>query len=169
MTGLLWWVRSSQPRSAIYGGPSANLTIQTSKPTVESNQRVTNFEGAGAHGYFESTSDGQSLIQTVIAEQYGLKWQERAPDGITKGGGYLGISHDLNMNAWFDEESVTVRPTLAEQDRHKSWKLGFRLKGYGYGKDLESAPPVVARDVKGNRIEYKRSNCHLAIANCQFK
>lgn len=113
--------------------------------------------GEQAREYLEHSGEGQSLMAAVTAVQFGLKWQERVLfDGDT-GGGYLGMSHDQNLNAWFDEEGVTVRPTLAEKERDKAWQVGFRLKGYGYGQHLQPAPPVVARKVKDNRIEYQRA------------
>src|SRR5258705_2375886 len=83
--------------------------------------------------------------------------------------GYLGMSHDENLNAWFDEEGVTVRPTVAEKDRDRTWQLGFKLKGYGHGTQLLAAPPVVKREVKDNRIEYVRTDCQLPIAKCRFE
>jgi hypothetical protein len=136
---------------------------------LKTNPSTTKLEGAAARAYLEKTADGQDLTRAVIAQQYGLKWQERAPDGVATGGGYLGMSHNQNLNAWFDEEGVTVGPTLAEKDRDKAWQLGFTLKGYGYGKNLEAAAPIVAQEVKGNRVEYRRSNCQLPIADCRFQ
>jgi hypothetical protein len=141
----------------------------TQQEQLETEPSTTKLEGAAARAYLEKTADGQNLMRAVIAEQYGLKWQERAPDGVATGGGYLGTSHNENLNAWFDQEGVTVRPTLAERDRDRSWQLGFRLKGYGYGERLHDAPPIVKSEVKGNRIEYERTDCQLPIANCRFE
>jgi hypothetical protein len=119
-------------------------------------------EGAAAQEYLKQTEAGQSLTRALMTEQYGLKWQQKSPFGVSNGGGYLGMSHDENLNAWFDEEGVTVRPTLAEKDRDSAWQLGFKLKGFGYGKSLLAAPPIVKREVQDNRIEYVRSDYRLA-------
>ena len=59
-------------------------------------------------------------MQALTAARFGLKWQERAPFGGESGGGYLGMSHDQNLNAWFDEEGATIRPTVPEQERARS-------------------------------------------------
>ncbi|MEO8436143.1 MAG: hypothetical protein ABI596_14675, partial [Pyrinomonadaceae bacterium] len=124
--------------------------------------------GEEARKYLEQTGEGQSLMQAVTAARFGLKWQERGPLGET-GSGYLGLSHDQNLNAWFSEDGVTVRPTVSEQERDRSWQMGMRLKAYGYGNQLVAAPPIVSHHVEGNRIEYERGHCRLSIANCRFE
>jgi hypothetical protein len=81
-----------------------------------------------------------------------------------------GMSHDQNLNAWFAEDGVTVRPTVADQDRERSWHLGMRLKAYGYGNDLVAAPPIVSQHVKDNRIEYQRAgDFKFRISNFEFQ
>ena len=125
-------------------------------------------QGAQARGYLEKTEDGRSLAQAVTAARFGLKWQERSPFG-DEGGGYLGMSHVQNLNAWFDTEGMTIRPTLPEEERDKAWRFGMRLKAYGYGAQLTDAPPIVSQKVKENRIEYERANCQSPIANCRFE
>lgn len=117
-------------------------------------------EGEQARVYLEQTSDGQSLMQALTVARFGLQWQERAPFGVETGGGYLGMSHDQNLNAWFDEGGATIRPTVAEKERRRAWQLGLRLKGYGYGERLQAAPPVVARNVKDERC------CQCAFVVC---
>jgi hypothetical protein len=107
-------------------------------------------------------------MQAITAARFGLKRQERGPLGET-GNGYLGMSHDQNLNAWFAEDGVTVRPTVAEDKRQGAWHLDLRLKAYGYGTDLVAAPPIISQHVKDNRIEYERSNCQLPIANCRLE
>jgi hypothetical protein len=123
-------------------------------------------EGAAARKYLEETSEGQSLMQAVMTAQYGLQWQQRSPLGESGAGGYLGTSHDQNLNAWFDDQGATIRPTLAEKDSDQSWRLRFQLNGYGYGETLPAAPPIVAHTVNGTRIEYERTDCRLTISNC---
>jgi hypothetical protein len=129
----------------------------------------TKMEGAAARKYLEETSEGRSLMREVLTAQYGLKWQQKSPLGESTAGGYLGMSHDQNLNAWFDDEGATIRPTLAQKDRDKTWQLGFKLKGYGYGETLPAAPPIVARNVIDTRIEYERTDCRLTISNCRFE
>src|SRR5437868_3004212 len=106
-------------------------------------------------------------MEAVTAARFGLKRYESSPFGGS-GGGYLGMSHVQNLNAWFDAEGVTVRPTLPEEERAKAWRLGMKLKAYGYGARLMDAPPIVMHQVKDNRIEYQRADCQLPIANCRF-
>ncbi len=113
-------------------------------------------EGVGARAYLEKTGGGQSLMKALTAERFGLKPHKRAPFKGEADGGYLGMSHDQNLNAWFDEDGITVRPTLSEEGREKGWQLGFRLRSYGYGRQLTDAAPIVSHLVKDNRIEYER-------------
>ncbi|MET0625434.1 MAG: Calx-beta domain-containing protein [Pyrinomonadaceae bacterium] len=115
-------------------------------------------EGVEARAFVERTSDGQALLKAVTAARFGLQRQERSPFDAGSGAGYLGMSHEQNLNAWFGEEGVTVRPTVSEKERAGAWRLGFRLKAYGYGAELRAVPPVTARNVRDNRIEYVRSS-----------
>jgi hypothetical protein len=68
------------------------------------------------------------------------------------------------LNAWFGEEGATIRPTGSEREHEQAWQLGFKLKAYGYGEQLQDVPPIVSRQVNGNRIEYQRGDRAGAIA-----
>ena len=118
---------------------------------------MPSLQGAQAREYLEERGEYQSLMQAVTAARFGLKWQERSPFG-DEGEGYLGMSHVQNLNAWFGSEGVTIRPTLPEEERDKAWRLGMRLKAYGYGARLQDAPPIASQKVKENRIEYERAS-----------
>jgi hypothetical protein len=124
--------------------------------------------GAAARKYLDEPGEGQSLMRAINAARFGLKRQERGPFGET-GSGYLGMSHVQNLNAWFAEDGVTVRPTVSEDKREGAWHMELRLKAYGYGNDLVAAPAIVAQHVKDNRIEYERSNFELRNANFEFR
>jgi hypothetical protein len=113
--------------------------------------------GAEAVKYLQQPGEGESLMQAITVARFGLKSQERGPRGET-GAGYLGMSHDQNLNAWFADDGMTVRPTVTEEKRKSSWHLDMRLKAYGYGNDLMAAPPIVSHHVKDNRIEYERGD-----------
>ena len=67
-------------------------------------------------------------MQAITAARFGLKRQERGPFGET-GNGYLGMSHDQNLNAWFAEDGVTVRPTVAEDKRQRRVASGPAAQG----------------------------------------
>jgi hypothetical protein len=135
--------------------------------SVTQNQQLS---GEPAQRYLKHTSDGQSLMQAVTAERLGLKSEERDPITGAGGAGYLGMSHDQNLNVWFDNEGATIRPTTSEKERTQAWQLGLRLQAYGYGSRMQAAPPIVAHSVKGTRIEYeRRRDCPLLIANCRFE
>jgi hypothetical protein len=112
--------------------------------------------GAEAREYMQQPGEGQSLMQALTLTRFGLQKQERGPFGESSG--YLAMSHDQNLNAWFAKDGVTVRPTVSEETRERSWHLGLRLKEYGYGDDLTTAPPIASQQVKGTRIEYERSD-----------
>src|SRR6267142_4849762 len=124
--------------------------------------------GAEARTYLQEPGEGQSLMQAITAARFGLKRQEHGPLGEA-GAGYLGMSHVQNLNAWFAEAGVTVRPTVVEEERERSWHTDLRLKAYGYGNDLVAAPPIVSQKVKDNRIEYERGNFELRNANFEVK
>ena len=149
-------------------GPGGNRLAQEQREQVvnqkESMPTPRNMTGAAARKYLQEPGEGQSLMQAITAARFGLKRQERGPFGET-GSGYLGMSHDQNLNAWFAEDGVTVRPTVAEEERARAWHLEMRLKAYGYGTDLVAAPPIVSQHVKDNRIEYERGNFELRNAN----
>src|SRR6185436_17830988 len=104
---------------------------QTSAPMLE---------GAEARRYLQQPGEGQSLMQAITAARFGQKHQERGPLD-EPGSGYLGMSHEQNLNAWFAKDGVTVRPTVAPQEREHAWHIELRLKAYGYGNDLKAAPP----------------------------
>jgi FG-GAP repeat protein/all-beta uncharacterized protein len=151
--------------------PEANNSVPATTPVSTSEAQkdsMPSVQGGAAREYLEKTDDGRSLMEAVTAERFGLKWQERSPFG-DEGGGYLGVSHVQNLNAWFDDEGVTIRPTLPKEKSDEAWRLGMRLKAYGYGARLEDAQPIVARSVKDNRIEYKRADCQLPVANCRLE
>jgi hypothetical protein len=118
--------------------------------------------GDAAQHYLHESRGGQSLMQAVTAARFGLKAHERSPFDAQSGAGYLAMSHDQNLSAWFSEDGVTVRPTLPEANRDQVWKMELRLKAYGYGKELADVPPVTSREVKGNRVEYLRQDQRTA-------
>jgi hypothetical protein len=127
----------------------------------------TQVAGATGHEYLQATSDGQSLMQAVTDARFGLKPEETDPISGKSGPGYLGMSHDQNLNAWFDGTGATIRPTRAKEQKQK-WQLGLRLTAYGYGSEMRAAPPIVAHHVKGPRIEYLRRNFDLRNANFEL-
>ena len=114
--------------------------------------------GDAARRYLHEGGDGKALMEAVTATQFGLKAQEHSPFDAQSGAGYLAMSHDQNLNAWFSENGVTVRPTLPEAKRDQAWRIDLRLKAYGYGQELSDVPPVTTREVNGNRVEYLRQD-----------
>lgn len=159
LVGCLIWIAF-----VFFRQPAADFDYanrQTSLAVAEDSGEAAprKLEGEGARVYLEQTGEGRSLMNLLEAERFGLKWQERAPfaDASDAGGGYLGMSHEENLNAWFDEAGVSVRPTLSEPERDKAWRLGMRLKAYGYGAGLHEARASVSGRAKGNRIEYERA------------
>jgi hypothetical protein len=108
-------------------------------------------------------------MQAVTAVRFGLKPYDVNPFDGSRKHGYLGMSHVQNLNVWFDQDGVTIRPTLSEADQRKTWSLGMRLEAYGYGGQLMAAPPIVSQKVKDNRIEYERTDCRLPLADCRFE
>src|ERR1700674_4053252 len=94
--------------------PAVNSVVGAPGITQNSSARRDSplqLSGEKAREYLEQTGEGQSLMAAVTAARFGLEWQERAPFGGESGGGYLGMSHDQNLNVWFDEAGATIRPT----------------------------------------------------------
>ena len=129
---------------------------QVDRSPLDNKLSATSLSGKAAQEYLLETDDGKSLLAAVTAAQFGLKPREQSPFDAESPPGYLGMSHEQNLNAWFAHDGVTVRPTLSTEEREHAWQLGFRLKALGYGSELADAPPIVRQTVEGNRIEYHR-------------
>lgn len=86
---------------------------------------------------------GSSLTQALNNERFRLSWSDHSPFG-ERGGGYLALSHEQNINAWFSEDGVAIRPTGA--DPLDKWTFGMKLKAYGYGDRLNFAPGSERRE-----------------------
>jgi hypothetical protein len=159
----------SVPGAAV-SGKNEHRQMSTSQKSVgEQVGEPRQLTGAAARKYLQQPGEGQSLMQAVTTARFGLQKQDRGPFGEA-GSGYLGMSHTQNLNAWFSEDGVTVRPTVAEQERERSWHMELRLKAYGYGNELMSAPPIVSSHVKDNRIEYVRADeFEFRIGNLAFQ
>ena len=69
--------------------------------SVVNQPRTTNLSGAAAQEYLLETDDGKSLLAAVTAAQFGLEAREQSPFDAHSRAGYLGMSHDQNLNAWF--------------------------------------------------------------------
>ena len=147
---LIWLGLNFFPRP----GPSDHVVLPQATGVTAAPRKL---EGDSAHAYLQQTSEGQSLMKALATARFGLERREKSPFEEDTGAGYLGMSHDENLNAWFDNEGVTVRPTLPEQERGKSWQLRMSLRAYGYGADSHEVRKQTAPTVKENRIEYERS------------
>ena len=131
-------------------------SMNRAQTRIEPEHPPLKLSGDAARRYLEETGEGQSLMGAVTAARFGLEWRQHAPGESTGASGYMGMSHEQDLNAWFDEEGMTVRPTLRDDKRDEAWSMAFRLSAYGYGNEVVAAPPIVSRKVKGNRIEYQR-------------
>jgi hypothetical protein len=152
--------------------PDTVNAVRTTSAQEDGSERTSapqQMKAEEARKYLKQTGEGQSLMAALTAARFGLKWQGHAPFGGESGSGYLGMSHNQNLNAWFDEEGATIRPTVPEKERAQAWQLGLRLKAYGYGARMQAAPPIVSRQVKVSRIEYRRSNFEFRNANFEFE
>ncbi|MEP6636023.1 MAG: BACON domain-containing carbohydrate-binding protein, partial [Acidobacteriota bacterium] len=153
--------RSPRPDASSLAGATYTAEVSGALPVAEGRQTGAprQLQGEQARVYLEKTEEGQSLMAAVTQANFGLNWQERAPFGSeSKSGGYLGMSDDQNLNAWFDEEGATIRPSVPEKKRATAWQLGLRLKAYGYQGQMQAAPAITSRNVKGTRIEYVRQS-----------
>jgi hypothetical protein len=129
---------------------------ETGPVAATSPEPMPQLNGGEATRYLEATGESESLKQAVTKARFGLQWHERSPFG-GKGSGYLALSHDQDLNAWFDETSVTIRQTNKEAQT----RVRLQLKALGYGEQLIPAPPIAKRSAEGNRIEYHRKNSEV--------
>ncbi|MCM3873680.1 MAG: hypothetical protein ND895_23585 [Pyrinomonadaceae bacterium] len=141
---------AGRPASAGAMTAKGQVSIAPSAPAAK-------LEGEAARNYLERTAEGQSLMKTLTTARFGLERREESPFAGDTGAGYLGLSHDENLNAWFDDEGVTLRPTVREEERAKSWQMRMRLRAYGYGEELHEARKQCAPTVNEDRIEYDRN------------
>ena len=153
--GLLVFFSTLHPVSPM---PAQTTATTGSKSVTEpSEEPMPRLQEQQAREYLQHRGEYESLMQAASGELFDLKRYEINPLDGSDTSGYLAMSHVQNLNAWFDDQGITIRPTVAEKDRDKSWRLGFKLKAYGYGEQVTEAPPIVSRAVKENRIEYRHS------------
>ena len=136
--------------------PALRRVDRTETTRHQTQPASVHLSGAVARAYLQQSTDGKSLAEALTAARFGLEWQESAPGEKNSDGGYLGMSHEQNLGAWFGQDGIRVRPTLPEAKRNEAWSLALHLKGYGYRKHLADAPPIVSKEVRENRIEYRR-------------
>lgn len=129
-------------------------------------EAMPSLQGTQARVYLQQQGEYQSLMEAVTAARFGLKHYDVDPVNNNPASGYLGMSHVQNLNVWFDRNGATIRPTLSDNEKDKSWRLNMRLKAYGYGDQLVRAPAIVSQTVRDNRIEYERKD--LPIDDCQL-
>ncbi len=98
LIGCLGWIGLTFfPRTGADAvAPHVETISQSSTDRVAAAQTL---DDEKARVYLEQTSEGQSLMQAVTAARFGLKLEERDPISGASGAGYLGMSHDQNLNA----------------------------------------------------------------------
>ena len=143
------------------------LCLQHWQTPLIPKQPALSLSGEAAREYLEQGGEGQSLMAAVTAAQFSLQRQDHSPSDEQSGAGYLAVSHDQNLHAWFGSDGVAVHPTVAEEQRAAAWQMEMQLKAYGYGEELAAAPPITARIVQGTRIEYERRSGFEAPAGAQ--
>ena len=114
--------------------------------------------GEQARVFLQQGGDGKSLAQALTAARFGLEWQESVPGEKKNDGGYLAMSHEQNLRAWFGRDGVMVQPTLSKGRGDQEWTTALHLKTWGYGNVTVKVPPIISRQVKENRIEYQRED-----------
>ncbi|HZI48175.1 MAG TPA: hypothetical protein VFD75_10300, partial [Pyrinomonadaceae bacterium] len=156
--------------SLLLPGSPADMTVGANL-TKENRGRenpMSPLQGTQAREYLQQHGEYDSLMQAATAERFGLNHYDRSPFG-GETDGYLAMSHVQNLNAWFNDAGVTIRRTLPDEGRAKSWQMRMKLSAYGYGGKLREVPPVISHKVKDNWIEYERDNGRLPIADCRFE
>jgi len=162
---LIWLALPAYPNPTPLANPQDSM-FRSQQAGDAREETQLSLQGEKAHEFLQHNLGGQSLMRAVTAVHYGLKRQQRAPSG-ENGSGYLGVSHEQDLDAWFGTDGVTLSQTVPGKKR--AWRMDMRLEAYGYGEHLVSAPPIVSQKVKGNRIEYERTNYGLRNSNSELK
>lgn len=91
---------------------------------------------------------GVSLGEAVQATRYQMRT-------VTEAGRKTALATNpaQRLRASFTAEQVQFQPT---SDSQQPWQLGFKLKGYGYGKAWQEIPAGEV-STHGNRVEIKRA------------
>jgi hypothetical protein len=90
-----------------------------------------------------------SLAEAMTAARYGIYWSEHTPIRQWSGA-YYAENPAQQFRAFFNPDGMAV-----ETNRDgRSWRLGMRLSGCGYGERL-FAPPPGDLLVSGNRVEIR--------------
>ena len=136
---------------------SLRLPAVSARTANQGAHRKTILSGNEARQFLTETKEGKSLWQAITATSFALQRQGAAPNDAPTGGDYLALSHEQNLNAWFGDKGVTIRPTLPSNNAAQAWSAILELTAYGYGDALPEVPPIAAHTVNGNRIEYLRT------------
>jgi hypothetical protein len=96
---------------------------------------LPNLRGDKATDYLKQQGLYSSLQEAMAATRYQAEWQSPvAPDG--SGGAYELRNEAHSLRAYVSTTGFQVGSLGG--DRQRSWQLGMRLKGYGYGNNLSS-------------------------------
>jgi len=125
----------------------------THSSVAPSDSRMPTLTGGKAIDHLKQQGSYQSLQEAIAAVQYEAKWQ---PQPQLSG---VGAAQELsnranNLLAYVTAEGLEVTSLAGEK---KSWRLGLKLTGLGYGANL-SAVSSGAVSATGNRVEIKRGN-----------
>ena len=100
-------------------------TRQSQSRNLQDLRHAMQVQGEQTREYLEHDPDGQSLMEAVSKARFDLEWNQHAPSGEDSGG-YLGVSHEQNLKAWFGANGMTLSPTVSNGKR--SWHMDMRTQ-----------------------------------------
>src|SRR5947207_1638666 len=102
--------------------------VPTMATRPQSQAAKVQLSGEQARVVLQQGGDGKSLAAALTAARFGLEWQESVPGEKKNDGGYLAMSHEQNLRAWFGRDGVMVQPTLSKERGDQEWTTALHLK-----------------------------------------
>jgi hypothetical protein len=149
--GLSWLAWSAQ------AGRASSRTTALS-PAASDGSESRSLRGEQARQYLKERGLYDRLRASIEASRYEINWRRRAsPPEL--GGAYEATNPGQGLRAYFTPTEMRLIPDASDLPggaRPQRWRFGMKLRGYGYGKQIQ---PLAAGfvTVKGNRIEIQKS------------
>ncbi len=122
---------------------------QNPSPYLESSGvEMPHLQGEAAKAYLKQNGFYEPIIERVNASRYEIESNERV-GASSRGIDYEAANPRQGYRTLFTPDQIAV---MSEKENEQRWRLGLKLKGYGYGERLiEVGESRIRAD--GNRVE----------------
>ncbi|MEK6304529.1 MAG: hypothetical protein AABO41_27900 [Acidobacteriota bacterium] len=138
----------------------SDATKSTTTQTSPADKAMPNLQGDEAVEHLKQAGTYDSLQEAMGAIKYEARWQEK-PQLSGVGGSYEFKNAANDLLAYVTTDGIEATSLSARQ---RPWRLGLKLKDFGYGKELSLVTPGEV-NAKNNRVSIQRS----AIRNPQSR